>query len=248
MNMTTLHIAIVEDNDDLRDNLEFFLRSKGHIVWGATSAESFRRQRQVTRTDIALIDLGLPGDDGLSIIRELQAEATCGLIVITARGAMQTRLEAMSAGADHFLVKPLDLRELYVTIEATWRRLSAPPMQPIPAPGEAPALEEEHIWAYNPSERTLTAPNNCQLPLSNTENRLIGLLTAHAGELLPKPQLLQALYSGEDANDFHRVEVVLNRLRQKARQLGLMLPIRAVFGKGLVFAARCCRSRGNSAT
>ncbi|WP_454436961.1 helix-turn-helix domain-containing protein [Thauera mechernichensis] len=89
----------------------------------------------------------------------------------------------------------------------------------------------------------MTAPNNCQLPLSNTENRLIDLLTAHAGELLPKPQLLHALYSGEDTSDFHRVEVVLNRLRQKARQLGLMLPIRAVFGKGLVFAARCSRAK-----
>jgi len=243
MNMTTLHIAIVEDNDDLRDNFEFFLRSKGHIVWGAASAESFRRQRQVTRTDIALVDLGLPGDDGLSIIRELQAEPTCGLIVITARGEMQTRLEAMSAGADHYLVKPVDLRELYVTIEATWRRLSAPPKPSLPRDDETLAAEAGQLWRYNPSERTLTAPNNCQLPLSNTENRLVDLLTAHAGELLPKPQLLHALYSGEDTSDFHRVEVVLNRLRQKARQLGLMLPIRAVFGKGLVFAARCSRAK-----
>lgn len=75
--------------------------------------------------------------------------------------------------------------------------------------------------------------------LSTTECSLVALLTARAGELITKERVLEAVYPGDSSREFHRIEVVLNRLRQKARRQGISLPIRSVFGKGLVFAATC---------
>lgn len=229
-------IGIIEDNADLREEFEFLLRARGYIVWSAGKAESFLRQLQVARADIALIDLTLPDADGLELVRQLQKERSRGLIVVTARGDLRTKLEAMRLGADHFLVKPVDLQELLVTIEATWRRIRSS------STSTTQRGEEDgpgNSWIFDPIDRKLCEPSLGPLELSTTECSLVALLTARAGELITKERVLEAVYPGDSSREFHRIEVVLNRLRQKARRQGISLPIRSVFGKGLVFAATC---------
>lgn len=238
------HIGIVEDNEDLREEFEFLLRARGYIVWSAAKAEAFLRQIQVARTDIALIDLALPDEDGLEVVRRLQGNRSRGLIVVTARGDLRTKLEAMQLGADHFLVKPVDLQELLVTIEATWRRIQGAAAQPTDTPREDVTPS---CWSFDPVDRTLVEPALGTLELSSTECTLLGLLTSHAGELVTKERILEAVYPGDPSCEFHRIEVVLNRLRQKARRQAIALPIRSVFGKGLVFAAECRRVTGTRA-
>lgn len=235
------HIGIVEDNEDLRENLEFFLRAKGYIVWSANRAESFTRQFCVARTDIALIDLTLPDEDGLELIARLGVRDHRGLIVLTARGDLETKLHAMQVGADHFLVKPVDLRELEVTIETTWRRIQAAAPTAPNRPSDA-ARADTATWTFDPLDLILTSPTSGRLELSGTEATLVGVLSARPGELFRKDEILASVYPGEQISDFHRIEVVLNRLRQKARSQGIVLPIRSVFAKGLVFAASCERT------
>ena len=237
------HIGIVEDNEDLREEFEFQLRARGYIVWSAARVETFLRQVQVARTDVALIDLTLPDEDGLELVRQLHKDRTRGLIVVTARGDLRTKLEAMQLGADHFLVKPVDLQELLVTIEATWRRSQGAAEMPTDTSGQRAAPS---CWSFDPLDRTLGEPTQGTLELSSTECTLLGLLTSRAGELVTKEQILAAVYPGDPSCEFHRIEVVLNRLRQKARRQDIALPIRSVFGKGLVFAAECRRSNSMS--
>ena len=235
---SALHIGLVEDNDDLREEFEFVLRSRGYIVWSAARGQSFLRQIQVARTDIALVDLTLPDEDGLDLIRRLRGNRSRGLIVVTARSDLATKLEAMSLGADHYLVKPLDPEELQVTIEATWRRIQGA------AVGDASTRREDGLtrcWALDPVTRTLKEPTQGTLELSGTECALLNLLTSHAGELVTKERIIEAVYPGDANCEFHRIEVVLARLRQKARQQHIALPVRSVFGKGLVFAGECSR-------
>ncbi len=235
------HIGIVEDNEDLRENLEFFLRAKGYIVWSAGRAESFTRQFGVARTDIALIDLTLPDEDGLDLVARLGVRDHRGLIVLTARGDLETKLHAMRVGADHFLVKPVDLRELEVTIETTWRRIQGHAPAAPERPADSPHAETA-TWTFDPLDLVLTSPTTGRLELSGTEATLVGVLSARPGELFRKDEILASVYPGEQISDFHRIEVVLNRLRQKARSQGIVLPIRSVFAKGLVFAAPCERT------
>lgn len=149
-------IGIIEDDADLREEFEFLLRARGYIVWSAGKAESFLRQLQVARADIALIDLTLPDADGLELVRQLQKERSRGLIVVTARGDLRTKLEAMRLGADHFLVKPVDLQELLVTIEATWRRIRSS------STSTTQRGEEDgpgNSWIFDPIDRKLCEPS-----------------------------------------------------------------------------------------
>lgn len=230
------HIGLVEDNDGLREDLELLLRSSGYIVWNAARGDAFNRQLSVTRTDVALVDLSLPDCDGLDLLHRLRDDPARGVIVLTARGDLDTKLNAMRLGADHYLTKPVDLRELKVTIEATWRRVSGKAEQPArTSPHDAPST----CWIFDPVEQTLAEARHGALELSCTESILVSLLTSHAGELVSKEQVLEAVYPGDPSREFHRIEVVLNRLRQKARRQSIALPIRSVFGKGLVFTEHC---------
>lgn len=235
------HIGIVEDNPDLLENLEFFLRAKGHIVWSARNAEAFCRQLSVTRTEIALIDLVLPRADGLSVLKEMRTtNPICALIMLSARGDVDSRLAAIQAGADHYFVKPVDLRELALVIDTIWRRIHTAPIEVGSLDvASAQTTEAAEKWHLAPLKRALRSPDGLTLPLSDTENRLAALLCSAPKQLHTKDQILSAVYIGEDSGDFHRVEVLLTRLRQKARALNLVLPIRSVFGKGLVFTADC---------
>ena len=136
--------------------------------------------------------------------------------------------------------KPVDLKELQVTIEAVWRRLqkatAGDTTRDIRVSAEDGATPG---WVLDPVARTLQKPTQGTLALSGTECALLSLLTSHAGELVTKEHIIDAVYPGETGCEFHRIEVVLARLRQKARGQQIVLPVRSVFGKGLVFADEC---------
>lgn len=108
----TLRVAIVEDSADLLDELLAFLRHRGFDAWGVRSAEAFWRQLHRDPVDIVLIDIGLPGEDGFSVLDYLHEIGHFGLVVITARGHEQDRLQALNAGADLYLIKPVNFSDL----------------------------------------------------------------------------------------------------------------------------------------
>lgn len=226
-------IAVIEDDEDLRANLLLYLRSKHYTAWGVASAEAFYRELAVCAADILLIDLGLPGEDGLSVLRHLRQSSQMGIIVITARGGTENRIEGLKAGADHYFIKPIDMRELVAVIETTWRRVhtlkDTLPQPPLP-------IIEHTAWILHPNDWTLQSPAGGKSTLTEREFALVSTLIHAQGEVVGKVRLHEGVFPDSEEIDCHRLDVILSRLRQKIQQeLHEVLPIRTIFGKGFVF-------------
>lgn len=236
-------IAIVEDEPDLRDNVQRFLEAKGYPAWGADSAESFYRQFAVAGADIVVLDIGLPGEDGLSVTSHLAGRSDIGIVILSARGSLDDRLQGMERGADLYLVKPVDLRELLAGIDALWRRLgAAKTARPTPAPAgdaAAPKVAAPH-WRLDRASWSLVSPEEAVIPLTPKEYAFLSRLVEKCGQPVPKAHIVLAFGGEPDEFDFHRVEMLLSRLRRKGQEItGGPLPIKALPGFGLVFTGQC---------
>ncbi|HBR1991730.1 TPA: response regulator transcription factor [Klebsiella quasipneumoniae subsp. similipneumoniae] len=233
-----LRLAIIEDNLDLLDELLAWLGYRGFEVWGTRSAEAFWRQLHSHPVDIVLIDIGLPGEDGFSVLSYLHELGHYGLVVVSARGQQQDKLQALSLGADAYLIKPVNFAHLAETLTALGARLQQDrpaPQQPemasaAPAPAPPPATG---LWRLH--EDKLISPDARTLELTQQEYRLVELLMRNRNEVCSKLDLHACLFAHESEPDLHRIDVVVSRLRHKARQQGIHLPVRAIFGKGLAF-------------
>ncbi len=233
-----LRLAIIEDNPDLLDELLAWLGYRGFEVWGTRSAEAFWRQLHSHPVDIVLIDIGLPGEDGFSVLSYLHELGHYGLVVVSARGQQQDKLQALSLGADAYLIKPVNFAHLAETLTALGARLQQDrpaSQQPemasaAPAPAPAPATG---LWRLH--EDKLISPDARTLELTQQEYRLVELLMRNRNEVCSKLDLHACLFAHESEPDLHRIDVVVSRLRHKARQQGIHLPVRAIFGKGLAF-------------
>ncbi|WP_208692350.1 response regulator transcription factor [Klebsiella quasipneumoniae] len=231
-----LRLAIIEDNPDLLDELLAWLGYRGFEVWGTRSAEAFWRQLHSHPVDIVLIDIGLPGEDGFSVLSYLHELGHYGLVVVSARGQQQDKLQALSLGTDAYLIKPVNFAHLAETLTALGARLQQDrpaPQQPemaSAAPAPAPATG---LWRLH--EDKLISPDARTLELTQQEYRLVELLMRNRNEVCSKLDLHACLFAHESEPDLHRIDVVVSRLRHKARQQGIHLPVRAIFGKGLAF-------------
>ena len=219
-------LALVEDSAPLRHNTVLSLEVAGFDVQGFGQVEDFYRAASVQPFDIVLMDLGLPGEDGLTAIRHLRVLDRLGIIVITARGGLDDRDEAIAAGADHYMVKPIRHMDLVSAIDGLWRRLSRHDAQETPV-----------AWTLLPLLPALNTPNGLQLRLTQGEAMLLQTLAQWPRMTVEKDLLVQALFPGQREVSFHRVEVLVSRLRSKAKAHGVVLPLRSIFGKGLCFNA-----------
>jgi len=220
------HLALVEDSAPLRTNTILSLEAAGFAVQGFAQVEDFYRAASVRPFDIVLMDLGLPGEDGLTAIQHLSASDELGIIVITARGALADREAAMAAGADHYLVKPIRHMELVSAIDALWRRM-----------GKVRLPQEGQDWVFDAVQATLTDPQGRCIPLTHSEAILLQALAECPRMAVERDTLLQTLFPGQRDANLHRIEVLVSRLRQKCKAHGVALPLRSIFGKGLCFNA-----------
>jgi two-component system response regulator PhoP len=217
-------IAVIEDSTPLRENLVLSLTVSGKLAWGCDSAEAFYRECCVRRPDIVLVDLGLPGEDGVSMIGYLRQIPNLGIIVVTARGSDDSLREATAAGADHYFVKPVKLPQLLGAIDALWRRLSQPSTTTTPRP-----------WLLDLLNSTLVPPGREAVPLSAGEAALLASLCSCAGQIVGKDELCAKVFGVAGQSDYGRLDVLISRLRSKAKKLDCVLPLRAIFGRGLTF-------------
>ena len=219
-------IAVVEDDEDIRINVCRYLAHSGFRAWAAESAEDFYVQLLREKVDLAVIDIGLPGEDGLSLVRRLAGQGI-PTVLMTARAEVESRILGLDAGALQYFVKPVDMQELVAGIRSQLRNKRHH------TSGGANALAP---WRLDAVGRVLHAPNQQAVDLTTRELELLGCLMKTPGAVVSKQALVQAVGGREIEDDFHRIESALTRLRRKTLDdTGLTLPVRSVFGKGLVF-------------
>lgn len=225
-------IAVVENDGDIRSSVCAFLQQSGFHAWGAGSAEDFYVGLLRRNADLVVMELGLPGEAGLSLVQRL-AEQSVPVIVLTARGDRDSRIAALNAGALQYFAKPADLHELVAGIRSQLRHAR---------PGaHAKAARQDtragtQAWRLDSASARLLAPNQGSVPLTSRELELLRRLMAADGGLVGKQDLVQAMGYTDEEEGFHRIQSQLTRLRRKTMEAaGMALPVRAVFGKGLVF-------------
>ena len=233
MTSSSLHILLVEDNLDLRDDFQFQLAACGFVVAAVGDAPALDRHLRNAPCDIAILDIGLPGENGLSIASRLrQAHPQMGIIMLTAYGELDMRLNGFERGADIYLVKPVDWRELAAQIRALQRRLPAVP------PANA------STWILKQAGRELVTPNRQSIALTHLEGQVLGLLAEHPGQTVARATLIAEI-AGQQAHAFdpRRLEVCICRLRQKMldadpsapRRSADALPLKTARGVGYAF-------------
>ncbi len=232
MTNTKARIAIIEDNPDVMEELIFYLQAQGYTVWGTSSAEEFWKHLHFKPADIVLLDIGLPGEDGFSVLDHLRSLNSYGMIVISARGSQQDKLQGLSLGADAYLIKPINFFSLVQTIDALWQRQR-----------QYDAIEHakhppSKVTLWTLSRISLNAPCGTQLPITPQEYELLDILFRHNNEIFSKERLCSLLFGYATEPDTHRIDVILSRLRTKARNQETQLPIRSIFGKGIVLINR----------
>lgn len=202
-----LHIALIEDNADLRNLLALSLESLGHRVLAVESAEDFLEHRGGTNIDIHLIDLNLPGEDGLSLVRRIrQTSPGCGIVVLTARGQVNERVQGYECGADHYMVKPIALPELAAVLQRlTHRRTQELTLT------SAPSIK---------LRKGLLVGSLGQIKLSFDESIMLEALIKAPAQNLATWQLASLLDAALDDAFRANLTVRLARLRKKLRSVG----------------------------
>ena len=209
---TNTHILVVDDDRDIRTLLAEYLDSNGLRTLTATNGSEMRRVLEESRVDLIVLDLTLPGEDGLTLCRNLRATSSVPVIMLTARGEPLDRILGLEMGADDYLAKPFEPRELFARIRSVLRRTQALP--PNMAQPDVAAMRLAG-WTLDLTARHLVNKDGVVVALSGAEFRLLKVFLDHPNRVLNRDQLLE-LTQGRESDPFDRsVDIQISRLRQK---------------------------------
>src|SRR5690242_9999188 len=206
------HIALVDDHRDIRDLVSKYLGQHGYRVSVAESGAALRRLLERSAPDLVVLDIMMPGEDGLSVCRYLRSTTNLPIIFLTAMAEDTDRIIGLEIGADDYLTKPFNPRELLARIKAVLRRVNSLP----PQRGrlKAKTLRFDR-WVLDVGRRELIGRDGVAVPLSTAEFRLLNAFLDHAGLVLSRDQLLD-LTVGRAADSFDRsIDNQVSRLRKK---------------------------------
>lgn len=212
---TTPHILVVDDDREIRDLLSRFLVKHGLRVQTAADGREMTRALADWKIDLVVLDLMLPGEDGLTLCRNLRATTDVPIVMLTAMGEETDRIVGLEMGADDYVAKPFNPRELLARIKAVLRRAGAPRAAAPAAEAEGDAAFAFDGWTFAPGRRELRDPKGTLIPLSGGEFELLNTFVTHPGRVLTRDQLLD-FARGRDAAPFDRaMDVQVSRLRRK---------------------------------
>jgi DNA-binding response OmpR family regulator len=225
-------IAVVEDEASLRADVVEYLSACGHAVVGCEDGRALDRALTENPADLIILDINLPGEDGFSIAKRLRDHSDVGIIMLTARSVNVDRVVGLEIGADVYLVKPIELRELEAQVRSLSRRLRGATTPLTPPPSDHPQ------WVYDQLAWALVSPEGGTAKLTANERIFVSLLVEQPGEPVSRSAIFKALGKREwDAGD-RSVDSMVRRLRSKGQDaLGRELPIEAVHGTGYAFTA-----------
>ncbi len=218
---SAVHVAVVDDEAEITALLANYLQARGHRVTQLHRGAELMNLLDDDPPAVVLLDLGLAGEDGLAVARHLRERSRCGLIIVTGRGDAVDKVVGLEIGADDYVTKPFDLRELLARITAILRRTSAlEPIQPaaVSTPTPAPALPSRLVfggWTLDTAARTLQDAGGKEVPLTTGEFELLKTFAEHPGRVLSRDFLLEQT-RGREAGPFDRtIDVQVGRLRKK---------------------------------
>jgi len=233
------HILIVDDDAEIRRLLGDYLRRNGLRATAVADGKSMWSALETERIDLVVLDLMLPGEDGLTLCHRLRADSDLPVIMLTARGDETDRIVGLEMGADDYVPKPFSPRELLARIKVVLRRSRSLPRNLRP---EEARLMRFAGWTLDTATRNLLSPDGVVVALSGAEYRLLRVLLTHPNRVLSRDQLMD-LTRGREADPFDRsIDVQVSRLRQRLgddpKDPAL---IKTVRGEGYVLAAQVSR-------
>lgn len=231
------HILIVDDDPGLRELLADYLGRHGFAVSGVNDGRGLWASLERDSVDLVILDLMLPGDDGLVLCRTLRARSPIPIIMLTARGDDTDRIVGLEMGADDYLPKPFNPRELLARIKSILRRSRSAPADP----GEARRLQFAG-WTLDVNARQLVAPDGVVVALGASDYRLLRVFLDHPQRVLNRDQLLDWT-QGREAVPFDRsIDVQVSRLRRRLRDDPReAILIKTVRNEGYILAAQVHR-------
>ena len=210
------HVLVVDDDREIRDLLARFLRTHGYRIETVADGREMFAALGIGRFDLVVLDLMLPGEDGLSLCRRVRADSDLPIIMLTAVGEDTDRIVGLEVGADDYLPKPFNPRELLARIRAVLRRAPELPRQP--GGGSRSRRFEFQGWRLEVASRSLHAPDGATVELTAGEYGLLLALLEHPGRVLNRDRILD-LTRGREAGPFDRsVDIQVSRLRRKIEE------------------------------
>lgn len=221
-----MRILVVEDEIHLREQVQAALEKKGYSVDLAIDGEEGLYFATEYQYDVAIIDLGLPKLNGIDLVRDLRArEIHYPILILTARGHWQDKVDGLEAGADDYVVKPFEMEEVLARLNALIRR-SAGHSKPVMTAG---GIELDMA-----SQMVLL--NGSPVELTSFEYKVLEYLMLHPGEVVSKTVLTEHIYAQDFDRDSNTIEVFIGRLRKKLDPENNLKPIETLRGRGYRFA------------
>ena len=206
------HILVVDDQQEICDVVQEYLTGEGYRVSTAHDGAAMRRLLGQSPVDLVILDLMLPGEDGLGLARSLRSESGIGIIILTGRGETVDRIIGLEMGADDYLPKPFHLRELLARVKSVLRRVQT-------RTGDNPLQVRSRArfagWHLDLSSRELVSPGGDEIRLTTGEFDLLAAFVNNANQVLSRDRLLD-LARNREAGPFDRtIDVQVGRLRRK---------------------------------
>jgi two-component system OmpR family response regulator len=237
MDASAPHILIVDDDREIRELLSKFLEKQSLRVTAARDAREARKLWPLGRYHLVVLDLMMPGESGLDLARWLRSQSEVPIVMLTAMGEETDRIVGLELGADDYVAKPFNPRELLARIRAVLRRATADSST---GPSQEPAARAIHFagWLLEPARRRLVNPQGVEVPLTGGEYELLMVLVERPNRVLTRDMLMDLL-RGRQAGPFDRaIDVAVSRLRRKLEDDGRNPQvIKTVRGGGYVLAA-----------
>jgi DNA-binding response OmpR family regulator len=240
--MTTSHIAIVEDDPDMRALLSHCLISNGYRVTALENASGIEEVVRSGGVDLFILDIGLPGADGLTVTQAIRHHSDVSIIIVSGRGDLADRVVGLEVGADDYITKPFEPREVQARVKSVLRR------HPSAAISES---QSSHVyefgdWILNPASHSLRDTQGHPVELTSGEYKLLETMVMRPNRVLTRDQLMDACY-GNNSPAFDRtIDVCMGRLRKKLKDDPRNFKmIRTVRNFGYMFAAPVIHRRSD---
>lgn len=223
-------VAIVDDNLIDAELIAKILEDAQFSTWVCYSAESFFREALAREFDILIIDICLPGENGLSCLRHMNQQKAIGSIVVSGSSDENVYMQALDAGAEMFLSKPIRRQDLLAATQLVMKKLISRHASPV-----------TKLDLYlAPSTRILSTPQGVEIQLTPVETQLLLILNAKAGEIMSKKTIAEQLQLDHLSDPGHRIDVIMSRLRKKFVSQGVESPIRSISGQGKICSQKIC--------